>query len=61
MMLSVTFEKYISTTAKITLSGIAQAMMSVGLPSFRNMIRMMMASSAPMIIFWKIEVVIISI
>ena len=61
MMLSVTFEKYISTIAKITLSGIAQAMMSVGLPSLRNMMRMMIASAAPMIIFWKIEVVIISI
>ena len=44
-------EKYISTIAKITLKGIEHAMINVDLKSFRNSIRIIIASAAPISIF----------
>ena len=47
IMFSVTPEKYISTTAKITLTGIATSVITVGRQSFKNRYRITMANSAP--------------
>ena len=46
-MLMVTPEKYISTTAKITLMGMEHRVMKVGRMSRRNKNRIMMANRAP--------------
>ena len=43
----VTPEKYISTTAKITLTGMEQRVMRVGRRSFRNRYRISTANKAP--------------
>ena len=43
----VTPEKYISTTAKITLTGMEQRVMRVGRRSFRNRYRISTANRAP--------------
>ena len=47
IMLMVTPQKYISTTAKITLTGMDTSVMTVGRRSRRNRYRMSMANSAP--------------
>ena len=46
-------EKYINTTAKITLSGMEHAITSVGRMSFKNRISTMTDSSAPTILGWN--------
>jgi len=47
IILMVTPEKYISTTAKITLTGMEQRVMRVGRRSFRNRYRISTANRAP--------------
>ena len=54
-------EKYINTTAKITLSGMEHAITSVGRMSFKNRISTMTDSSAPTIIFSNTDCTMISI
>ena len=55
IMLMVTPQKYISTTAKITLMGIDTRVMTVGRRSFKNRYRISMANSAPQARLDKIE------
>ena len=55
IMLSVTPEKYMSTTAKITLIGMLTAVMIVGLISLRKKSSISIASTAPMSRFWRTE------
>ncbi len=50
-ILSVIFEKYISTIANITLKGIEQPIIKVDLKSFKKIISMMIASAAPINMF----------
>ena len=60
MIFSEIFEKYISTTANTTDSGIAHAMIRVGRKSRRNRISTRIARIAPIPIFCRMDFTIMS-
>ena len=60
IMFNVIFVKYISTTAKTTLSGMEHAITSVGFISFKNNNNTIIARMAPTIMFSTTDFTIMS-
>ena len=59
IILRVTPEKYISTMAKMTLTGMETAIIKVGLMSFKKKRRIIIANTAPKARFSSTELIII--